>query len=241
MKTQFELYKAELGKTKYNAITDRVKERAFIFQLGTHPPKDTIPKDLVAFHTLINANLRFVVYVLKEFNLPSTVSIMDIIQEGNLGLMIGICRFDAVNYPDIKLFSFVVHWIRFFIRAALSKNKVYESKRAHLMSDELLETSSRFDKDVEAMYMNIQVEPQLISDTVALADINEFLLKYLDKREATIIRLYFGLSGVNEPKTLEAIGQQLHIKFVRVRQIRDRALTKLRKLIDSDQFLQYFG
>jgi len=243
MKTQFDLYKIELGKKKYDTITDRNQERDLILSLGTHPPQDTIPKNIEAFHKLINANLRFVMYVLKEFSLPATMSIMDIIQEGNLGLMIGICRFDAVKYPDIKLFSFVVHWIRFFIRASLAKNKVYESKRTHLMTEEMLETTSRVDKDIEAMFTTQTTELNLSHNTmesVGMADINDFLLTHLDNREAAIIRLYFGLSNDGDAKTLEAIGQQLHIKFVRVRQIRDRALAKLKKLIDSDQFQQYF-
>ena len=239
MKTQFDTYKHELSKSKYDIITDRLKEKELILRLGTSPPHDFVPKDIDAFHQLINSNLRFVVYILKEFSIPSTVSIMDIIQEGNLGLMIGICRFDAVKYPDIKLFSFVVHWIRLFIRVALAKNKVYENRRAYLGEDESLETTSRLDKNSEGIFTTTHITSDHIAEQIALEDIDSFLLSYLTKREAAVIRLYFGLGNSGDEKTLEVIGQQLHIKFVRVRQIRDRALSKLQKVVYSGELAQY--
>jgi RNA polymerase sigma factor (sigma-70 family) len=240
MKSQFEIYKHELSKSKYDSI-DRKIEKELLIKIGTNPSKnDYKVKDVDAFHRLINANLRFVIYVLKEFQLPRNLDIMDVIQDGNLGLAVGICRFDVNNYPNVKLFSFVVHWIRFFIRSSLTRNKIYENHRSYLIEDEELEDIHDINDSVEPFMFTSQFESDAFSDTVALNDINEFLLKYLDKREAAIIRLYFGLGNDGEPKTLEFIGQQLHIKFVRVRQLRDRALNKLKNIRDSKEFDFYF-
>lgn len=233
MNTPFENYKHELGRDIYDPISDRDVEHALLLRYNEHGDTD-------AFHRLIWSNMRFVVFVLKEFNIPTSVEIMDIIQEGNFGLIIGIKRFNAKKFPEIKLFSYVVHWIRFYIRIALSKNRAYEKKRAYLMTDESLEASSRQTKD------DVDVNAFLIEDAhhvegLVADDIQTFLLEHLDKRESAILRLYYVLGDTNnEAQTLESIGQQLHIKFVRVRQIRDKAIERLRALAASGEMDRYF-
>jgi len=233
MNTPFESYKYELGKDIYEPISDRDVEHDLLTRYNDYG-------DMNAFHCLVRSNMRFVVFILKEFNIPTSVEIMDIIQEGNFGLIIGIKRFDAKKFPGIKLFSYVVHWIRFYIRIGLLKNRAYEKKRAYLMTDESLEASSRQTKD------DADVNAFLIQDAhriegLAADDIQTFLLEHLDKRESAILRLYYILGDTNnEAQTLESIGQQLHIKLVRVRQIRDKALERLRALVASGEMEKYF-
>ena len=233
MSTSFEDYKRELGRDIYDPISNRDVEHALLTRYNEYG-------DMQAFNRLVWSNMRFVVFVLKEFNIPPSVEIMDVIQEGNFGLIVGIKRFDAAKFPEIKLFSYVVHWIRFYIRIALSKNRVYSKKRAYLMTDESLESSSRQLKD------DVDVNAFLMQDahhTEGLAgdDIQTFLLEHLDPRESAILRLYYVLGDTNnEAQTLESIGQQLHIKFVRVRQIRDKAVERLRALVASGEMDKYF-
>ena len=233
MNTQFESYKIELGKRVYDPISDRDAERALLMRYRT-------TGDRRAFDTLVHANMRFVVFVLKEFNIPTTIEIMDIIQEGNFGLMVGIKRFDVVKYPEIKLFSYVVYWIRFYIRIALSKDRVYNKKRAFLMTDENLESSSRQLRGASEITAFLASDNHEV-DAIASEDVYTFLSEFLDKRAVAILRLYYVLGDTNnEIQTLESIGQQLHIKLVRVRQIRDKAVERLRTLATSGELDKYF-
>jgi RNA polymerase sigma factor (sigma-70 family) len=233
MTTPFETYKYELGKDVYDPISDREVEHSLLWQY-----KNT--GDMIAFNRLVRSNMRFVVFVLKEFNIPPNVEIMDIIQEGNFGLIIGIKRFNVEKYPEIKLFSYVVHWIRFYIRIALSKNRAYEKKRAFLPLDDYLESSMHYTRD--DVDSGVFLTPDALhADDLAAEDIQTFLLQHLDQREVAILRLYYILGDTNnEIQTLESIGQQLHIKFVRVRQIRDKAVERLRALAASGEMEKYF-
>lgn len=233
MLSQFEVYKQELGKPQYNPIASREEERALLLRY-----RET--KDEQAFSRLVLSNMRFVVFVLKEYNIPPTIDIMDIIQDGNAGLITGIKKFDVVKFPEIKLFSYVVYWIRFYIRHALEVNNLYEKRRASLSMDETVENSSR-KKSEEADAQSFLSTDTHDVDAVAVADIQEFLLEHLDPREAAILRLYYMLCDTHsETQTLESIGQQLHIKFVRVRQIRDKAILHLRQLAKAGKLDQYF-
>jgi RNA polymerase sigma factor (sigma-70 family) len=233
MLSQFETYKQELGKPQYNPITNREEEKALLMRY-----RET--RDLRALDRLVMSNMRFVVFILKEYSIPPTMDIMDIIQEGNTGLMVGVQKFDTVRFPEIKLFSYVVHWIRFYIRHSLAVNNLYDKKMAALSTDETVDTSSRRKIDVEDAKAYMCTDTHEV-DTVAAADIQEFLLSHLEPREAAILRLYYTLSENNsENQTLESIGQQLHIKFVRVRQIRDKALLHLRELAKEGKLGRYF-
>jgi RNA polymerase primary sigma factor len=233
MDKHYEQYREELSKDRYDPIEDREVEKALIVRYKEQGDKE-------AFETLVCANMRFVLYLLnKDYNLPQAMSKMDIIQAGNEGLIYGIKRFNHKKHPDIKLYSYVVHWIRFHIRKVLAQWQKDKMRQAELMSDEEVETSTRVNKDEGDIYEYYQKMDAHQTENVAFDDIDEFLHQHLDPREVIIIKQYFGLTGDN-PRTLEAIGQQLHIKFVRVRQLRDRALDKLHAVSDAEDFNAYF-
>ena len=217
----------------YDSITDRQRERDLLHQIKSNPDDNT------AFHTLVCANMRFVLFVLKEFHIPTTMPIMDIIQEGNIGLMRGIRDFDSEKFPNIKLVSYVVYWIRFFIMEYLERNKLYVNRSAMLLSDEEINSLEETQMESQGLFHAYKQEMNAVADT-ALADIGTFLTTFLTNREAAVIKLYFGINPRGEKKTLEAIGQQLHIRFVRVRQIRDQALEKLRESLETDEFGKFF-
>src|SRR5438876_368715 len=118
-------------------------------------------QDPEALDKLVRSNLRFVVSVAKKYQ-NQGVSLSDLINEGNLGLIRAAHKFDETK--GIKFISYAVWWIR---------------------------------------------------------------LATLKEREARILRLYFGLEG-QEPMTLEEIGSQLGITRERVRQLKEKALARLR-------------
>ncbi len=229
-------------------------------------------KDQEALDTLVRSNLRFVVSVAKKYQ-NQGVSLSDLIQEGNLGLIRAAHKFDETK--GIKFISYAVWWIRQSILQALAEqSRIVRvplnragtlhriGKRASSLLQELgrqptnLEIASGMDiseDEVAKTMMISQVHLSLdapmtpgednrlldyLPDTMnatpdeqmfekALTESVEEALSYLKEREAKILRLYFGLDG-SEPMTLEEIGSLLGITRERVRQIKEKALLKLR-------------
>jgi RNA polymerase primary sigma factor len=228
--------------------------------------------DEEATNKLVRANLRFVVSVAKKYQ-NQGVSLSDLINEGNLGLMRAAKRFDETK--GIKFISYAVWWIRQAILQALAEqsrivrvplNRAGDLHRIGKRAATLLQDLGR-----EPTYLEIAdglgISEEEVSRTMAishislsldapmtpgednslidhLADTNRLLpdeeafekaliecvqqsLLILKPREGRVLRMYFGLDG-DEPMTLEVIGEVLGVTRERVRQIKDRALLKLR-------------
>jgi len=95
----FVLYTRELSHKRYTPLTAE-RERELLAQYSSG--------SVSAREQLINAHLRFVVYLLRDYKIPNTINIMDIIQEGNCGLMEGIKRFDSTTYTcRVATFAFI--------------------------------------------------------------------------------------------------------------------------------------
>jgi len=219
---------------------------------------------------LIEANLRFVVSYVKRYQ-GMGLGILDLINEGNLGLIEAAKRFDPNR--RVKFISYAVWWIRQAIIHALTqysriyhipqklsdqilqmKKKVSQLK-AELGKDptreeiakgmsisvedvedlEILEgrevsLSDRFNEDdlqVEDKIsdeINPSVEYQIIKTSVQ-HDIRE-MLEELDEKEALVLKLRFGLDD-DQPRTLQEIGDRLHLTRERIRQIEQKAMRKL--------------
>jgi RNA polymerase primary sigma factor len=226
-----------------------------------------------AVSELVRANLRFVISVAKKYQ-NRGVSLSDLIQEGNVGLVTAARKFD----PDqgVKFISYAVWWIRQAILSALANQgrsvrvplnrasdlaKIFrererlkqELKRdptpeelsgATGLSPEIVESlqtlnaaeirldapigdsddsqlMDRFIAD-EAIVTEDEVEERLLSERVERA------LGTLQPRDAKVLKLYFGLEGGRE-HTLEEIGDILGVTRERIRQLRDRALKRLRE------------
>ena len=228
--------------------------------------------DLEARAKLVEANLRFVITVAREYQ-NQGVPLVDLISAGNIGLIVAAERFDETR--GFKFISYAVWWIRQSILQTLAKhsrvvrlplNRVDLLRRiARYTNSKQQETSAKPKEEEIAEELGITVEQ--VVDTLStgqrvlsldatfgdddenslleiMADDNqespdEMMLKNsleyeihaaldtLDDREKEVIRLYFGLSG--EPEmTLEEIGLQFHLTRERVRQIKEKALRKLR-------------
>lgn len=228
--------------------------------------------DEEALDMLVRSNLRFVVSVAKRYQ-NQGVSLADLINEGNIGLMRAAQKFDETK--GIKFISYAVWWIRQAILQALAEqSRIVRvplsragtlhriGKRSSILTQELgreptleeiaqeLELPEEEVKTTLAMaqsHLSLDAplvpgeEGQLLDYVCddfspgpdedlysqALAQSIQDALETLSEREAKVLRLYFGL-GETDPLTLEQIGERFGITRERVRQIKERALSRLR-------------
>ncbi len=241
--------------------------------------------DQEALDTLVRSNLRFVVSVAKKYQ-NQGVSLSDLINEGNLGLIRAAHKFDETK--GIKFISYAVWWIRQAILQALAEqsrivrvplNRAGTLHRIGKRASALLQELGREATNAEIAFgMDITEEEvaktmsisqtHLSLDAPMTAGEDNRLLDYLPdtvsrtpdeetfekaltqsindalgglkEREAKILRLYFGL-GDSEPMTLEQIGEVLNITRERVRQIKEKALSRLRHVSRARALESYLG
>jgi len=241
--------------------------------------------DLNARDRLITANLRFVVSVSKQY-LNNGMSLTDMINEGNLGLIKAAERFDETR--GFKFISYAVWWIRQHIMVALLEqsrivriplnrygqlNKI--KKTINVLEQKFEREPTIFEitqelemgtNDVTEAIQNagryISMDAPLVQDeegnmyevllnddasspdqellTDSLKKEVERVLNTLTQREANIIRLFFGLNG-KRVQTLEEIGQQYNLTKERVRQIKERALKRLKHFSKNRVLKTYLG
>jgi RNA polymerase primary sigma factor len=221
---------------------------------------------------LVRANLRFVVAVAKKYQ-NQGVSLADLINEGNIGLIRAARKFDETK--GIKFISYAVWWIRQAILQALAEQSrivrvplsragaVHRiGRRSSAMTQELGREPT-----LQEIAQELEVPEDEVSHALAMSQVylsldaplvpgeDGQLLDYLSdqfspgpddevyehalkrsiedalgtltEREARVLRLYFGL-GDTEPMTLEQIGERFGITRERVRQIKEKALLRLR-------------
>ncbi|MGD8322438.1 MAG: RNA polymerase sigma factor RpoD/SigA [Gemmatimonadota bacterium] len=250
--------------SRHELITpDREKELGALAQKG----------DEEAIQELARANLRFVISVAKKYQ-NRGVSLTDLIQEGNVGLVTAARKFDPEQ--GVKFISYAVWWIRQAILASLAnhgravrvplnrasdlarifreKERLKQEKGREPTTEELAEATDltpelveslqtlnaaeiRLDAPIgdsedsqlverfiteEAAEPEVEVEGRLLTEAITDA------LSTLEARDAKVLRLYFGLEGERE-HTLEEIGNMLGVTRERIRQLRDRALRRLRE------------
>ncbi len=241
--------------------------------------------DQIALEKLTKANLRFVVSVAKQYQ-NQGLSLGDLINEGNLGLIKAAKRFDETR--GYKFISYAVWWIRQSILQALAEqsrvvrlplnrvgalNKIgktfstleqeYEREPTAMEIAEALDISAYEVTDTLRMsgrHLSIdapfaQGEDNRLLDIVhndtqpppdsslmkeSLRQDIERSLSSLTPREAEVIRLYFGLDR-EHPLTLEEIGELFKLTRERVRQIKEKALRRLRHASRSNSLRSYLG
>jgi RNA polymerase primary sigma factor len=201
--------------------------------------------DADACERLVCANLRFVVSVAKKYQ-HMGVPLGDLINEGNIGLMRAARRFDETK--GVRFISYAVWWIRQAVFQALARHsrpvripvgKANTSRRQLPGGREVavLGRSISLDAPIgdDSSTQLIDVLPDEASESPDepmldgdLADVTEQALTVLSPRELDVTRRYFGLDGF-ESATLEQIGERFGITRERVRQIKDRALRKIRE------------
>ena len=241
--------------------------------------------DQAAMEMLTKANLRFVVSVAKQYQ-NQGLSLGDLINEGNLGLIKAVRRFDETR--GFKFISYAVWWIRQSILQALAEQsrivrlplnrigainkigKAYSNlKQEFEREPSSEEIAQSLEMDVEEISNTLKIygkqvsvdAPFSLGDENSLLDviqndelpapdtelISESLkaevknvLSVLPEREAEVIRLYFGLDDEN-PMTLEEIGDKFNLTRERVRQIKEKAIRRLRHNSRSNILKSYLG
>ncbi len=241
--------------------------------------------DQSALEALTKANLRFVVSVAKQYQ-NQGLSLGDLINEGNLGLMKAARRFDETR--GFKFISYAVWWIRQSILQALAEqsrivrlplNRIGALSKIGKAYSNLKQEYER-EPSPEELANELEMEVDEISDTLKLSGkpvsmdapftsdeenslldviennqqpapddelINESLkveirslLSELPEREAEVLRLYFGLD-VDFSMTLEEIGEKFNLTRERVRQIKEKAIRRLRHTSKSKNLKSYLG
>jgi RNA polymerase primary sigma factor len=270
-----EKYLQEIGKVPLVAPEEEV-QLAMLIQRGEKKAADR----------LVKANLRFVVSVAKQYQ-GQGLSLPDLINEGNIGLIKAAERFDCTR--GFKFISFAVWWIRQCIVKAIADNarmirlplnRVVMGNQIHKAAAQLEQELGRMpspdelaevlELDVEEVRSYLDSKDKHISldtpfsededgclldtlenDNASKADTrinySESLkkeinrsLNILPERQKQMICYFFGI-GIDYPWSLEAIGQRFDVTPERVRQIKDKAITRLRASQNFDQLRSYLG
>lgn len=270
-----EKYLQEIGKVELITSEEEVQLARLIKQ-----------GDQKALDRLTKANLRFVVSVAKQYQ-NQGLSLPDLINEGNLGLIKAAQRFDETR--GFKFISYAVWWIRQSILQALAEqarivrlplNKVGLTNRVQKAYSQLEQQFER-EPSVEELADLLQMDREDVEATLSIStrhisvdtplsegedntlldvlentstertdanlDHKESLkmeidrsMKTLTERQKEVICYFFGI-GVDQPMSLEDIGERFHLTRERVRQIKDKAITKLRTTNRSNHLRTYLG
>ena len=270
-----EKYLQEIGKVDLITPEEEVKLAVLIKQ-----------GDQRALDRLTKANLRFVVSVAKQYQ-NQGLTLPDLINEGNLGLIKAAQRFDETR--GFKFISYGVWWIRQSILQALAEqsrivrlplNKVGLTGRLNRAYSQLEQEFER-EPTAEELAIHLEIETEEVAATLGIAarhvsmdsplsdgeestlidvlinhnaessdrqiEFKDSLKKEIDRslstlteRQKDVIRYFFGI-GVDHPLSLEDIGEHFSLTRERVRQIKDKALIKLRTQSRCKLLRDYLG
>lgn len=270
-----EKYLQEIGKVELISPEEEVRLAGLIKQ-----------GDQRALDRLTKANLRFVVSVAKQYQ-NQGLSLPDLINEGNLGLIKAAQRFDETK--GFKFISYAVWWIRQSILQAIAEqarivrlplNKVGLTNRIHKAASQLEQEYERepsaeeladlLNMDLHEVESTLGINARHVSVDTPLSEGEESTLldvlenpnaektdsaldhfqslkteidrslQTLTERQKDVICYFFGI-GVDYPLSLEDIGDKFNLTRERVRQIKDKAILKLKSNHKTDLLRSYLG
>jgi RNA polymerase primary sigma factor len=241
--------------------------------------------DHAALERLTEGNLRFVVSVAKQYQ-NQGLSLSDLINEGNVGLMKAAKRFDETK--GFKFISYAVWWIRqSILQAIVEYSRIVrmpnnKSTSYNRLNEAFVSFVQEFERDPSheelAELLNVPIRDVINAmpgnnrhisfdapvsgeeDSFTLLDMIEtdgemqpdlklmeeslrmeimYSLNSLAPREAEVLAYYFGLKG-EKPLTLDEIGEQLELTRERVRQIKERAIRRLRKSMNRNTSIRSY-
>ena len=252
---EIQIYLKDIRKLKVmTPEREKVLAERIISEECTQREIDAIQKEM------LEGNLRFVITVAKKYQ-NQGVDLSDLIAEGNFGLMKAIKHFDWSKKN--RFISYAVWWIKQSILQSLNDNsrtirlpvnvvqdmqkeKRENEKTRKELSDKFANLPSivNLDKEIndegDTLLDMISDQNTIMPDEVfnskdVLKEKLNGIMNVLDERERAIVEDYFGLSG--QTRTLEDIGNDFNLTKERVRQIKEKALRKLRN--ESTELFEY--
>lgn len=254
---EIQIYLKDIRKLKVmTPEREKVLAQRIISEDCSDREKEMIHKEM------LEGNLRFVITVAKQYQ-NQGIDLSDLIAEGNFGLMKAIKNFDWTK--NNRFISYAVWWIKQSILQSLNENSrtirlpvnvvqdMYKEKKENEKSNkELSDKFANLPKIID-LDMHINEDGDTLidiikNDNVTSPDevfstkdiLKEKMLKImgvLDERERIIVEDYYGITG--SPRTLEDIGSDFRLTKERVRQIKEKALRKLRN--ECSDLFEYLG
>ncbi|NLL14240.1 MAG: RNA polymerase sigma factor RpoD/SigA [Fibrobacter sp.] len=257
------LYLKEIGKLQPLSSENEARIAARIHQ-----------GDQKAIDTLVKANLRFVVSVARNYQ-NQGMSLCDLINEGNIGLVRAAQKFDEKK--NFRFISYAVWWIRQAILQSLAEHSrimrlpLNKAGAIHKISKTQTELEQRYNRipDASEIAQELGISEDAVSETIAISSNHVSLdaplkdtdssslvdviqanstnnpedelqtislnkeikkmLSFLTEREKEIIKLYYGIEN-ETAYTLDEIGRKFNITRERVRQIKSKAISRLKSL-----------
>jgi RNA polymerase primary sigma factor len=243
---EIQMYLRDIRKIKVmTPEREKLLAKRMLSNNCTQQEKEKIYKELV------EGNLRFVITIAKQYQ-NQGMDLSDLIAEGNLGLIKAIKNFDWDK--QLRFISYAVWWIKQSILQSLNENSRTIRLPVNVVQDlykakkEIQKHDGKLEDKLANLPFTIGLESTINEDGDTLVDLienknalspehsfnNQDILKeklskimsMLDERERTIIEDYYGITGT--PRTLEDIGGDFNLTKERVRQIKEKALRKLR-------------
>lgn len=184
--------------------------------------------DQRALNHLIEANLRFVVAIARQYQ-GKGLTMDDLISEGNMGLMKAAAKYDATR--GLRFANYAVVFIRQQIEKALEKESA--EQRVETMREgqtRSVDAPLNGHTNVSLLSVLADTNSPLADERVYNKNIEaavEYALRSLDERESRVVNAYFGIGQEN--LTMAEIAEDMQLKRERVRQIRDRAVRRMRQ------------
>ncbi|HEX9546428.1 MAG TPA: sigma-70 family RNA polymerase sigma factor [Acidimicrobiales bacterium] len=267
-----ELSGGKAGKASHTGHTGQTGKTARVPAARARELRRVVKDGEEATQTFINANLRLVVSIAKKYQ-SSDMPLLDLVQEGNLGLMHAVEKFDWRK--GFKFSTYATWWVRQAIgrgidnssrtirlpvhagdqvRRLLRIRAALEGEKGRIPSPEELADAMALDVDQVRELLRHAADPVSLDTPIGdegdtelgdvVADLSaaspfdmaaqsllageiDKLLQPLDQREQQILRLRYGLDR-GDPRTLDEVGDVLHLTRERIRQIERQALSKLR-------------
>jgi RNA polymerase primary sigma factor len=188
-----------------------------------------------ALNRLVEANLRFVVTIAAQYK-GKGLAMDDLVSEGNIGLMKAASNFDPSKGTRFVNYA-VVHIRQHIEKAIAQQTGLYQvprdvTDRAALLQSQPLSVDAPLGHKANMSLLSVLVnhDAPLADERIhseAIEDAIEFALGVLDERESRVVNAFFGIG--QEHETMAEIAEDMDLKRERVRQIRDKAVRKLRK------------
>jgi RNA polymerase primary sigma factor len=243
---EIQIYLKDIRKLK---VMTPDRERALAQRIASNDCTDREREQIQK--EMLEGNLRFVITVAKQYQ-NQGIDLSDLIAEGNFGLMKAIKNFDWTK--NNRFISYAVWWIKQSILQSLNENSrtirlpvnvvqdMQKEKRENEktnkdLSDKfatlprMIDLDMHINEDGDTLIDiikndNVESPDEVFSTKDILKDKMMKIMSVLDNRERVIVEDYYGITGT--PRTLEDIGNDFSLTKERVRQIKEKALRKLR-------------